>query len=349
MDTQELYMQRCLDLAANGAGNVSPNPMVGAVLVHQDRIIGEGWHRQIGQPHAEVNCLQSVAEEHKPLIKESTLYVSLEPCAHFGKTPPCADLIIKNKIPEVVIGIRDPFEAVNGKGIERLKAAGVKVTTGILQEKCRLLNKRFFTFHTQKRPFIILKWAASLNGKTAMPDGSRALISNAYSNRLVHKWRSREDAIMVGTNTALMDDPSLTTRLWEGKNPVRVVLDASLRVPATRKVLDGAVRTIVFNTQKQEEAGNILYYRISPAQSLIDQVVRALYQLNVQSVLVEGGTGLLQSFMDEGAWDEARVITNTEMMIENGFPGPALSDALLKKKEDYQNDVVHYFVNKRQA
>lgn len=339
-------MHRCLELAKLGAGQVAPNPLVGAVLVHNGRIIGEGYHRAYGQAHAEVNCLQSVKKEDLPLIKESILYVSLEPCAHHGKTAPCADLIIEKKIPEVVIGIRDPFKEVNGKGIEKLKAAGIKVTSGTLQEKCRDLNKRFFTFHTAFRPYVILKWAQTVNGKIAGDNGARLLISNAYSNRVVHKWRSEESSILVGTHTALNDDPSLTTRLWQGPNPVRLVIDMELRLPRSLKIYDRTVKTIIFNTHKQEEDGNLIFYKVTADISLVQQVVTALYQLNIQSVLVEGGAKLLQSFIDEDVWDEARVIINTNMFVSGGLSAPALVNAIQEKNEQFFDDSIHYLVKK---
>lgn len=240
-------MHRCLQLARLGAGAVAPNPMVGAVLVHEGRIIGEGYHRQYGCPHAEVDCLQSVLEGDKHLIPQSILYVSLEPCAHFGKTPPCADLIIGHKIPHVVVGCRDPFPAVNGKGIEKLQAAGTHVEAGVLEAACRKLNERFFTFHQQHRPYVVLKWAQTADGKMAKDGPERLLISNAMTNRLVHRWRSEEMAILVGTNTAWADNPSLTTRLWPGPNPVRLVVDLHLRLPKNLHLFDASAPTLVFN------------------------------------------------------------------------------------------------------
>ncbi|MGZ5221245.1 MAG: bifunctional diaminohydroxyphosphoribosylaminopyrimidine deaminase/5-amino-6-(5-phosphoribosylamino)uracil reductase RibD, partial [Chitinophagaceae bacterium] len=223
MNNHQTYMWRCIQLARLGSGNVAPNPMVGSVLVHGNKIIGDGYHRQFGQAHAEVNCLASVKEEHKSFIADSTLYVSLEPCAHFGKTPPCVDLIIKNKIPLVVVGCRDPFSQVNGKGIEKLQAAGIEVIVGILENECRDLNKRFFLYHQERRLYIVLKWAQTSDNKIGLLVSGGLAISNEFSNRLVHKWRSEEMAIVVGTNTAFNDDPQLNTRLWPGKNPVRVV------------------------------------------------------------------------------------------------------------------------------
>jgi len=337
-------MQRCLDLARLGAGYVAPNPMVGAVLVHEGRIIGEGYHRQYGKAHAEVNCLAAVKEEDIPLIQSATMYVSLEPCAHFGKTPPCADLIIAKKIPRVVVGCRDPFPEVDGKGIEKLRAAGVEVEVGVLEKECIGLNKRFFTFHTRCRPYIVLKWAQSANGKIGA-GGDRVLISNEYSNRLVHKWRSEEAAILVGTNTALSDDPALTVRLWEGPQPIRLVLDRELRLPGSLKVFDGQERTIVFNTIKQEEGDNLLYYRLNKEDSLVPQIMKALYESRILSVLVEGGARLLQSFIDEGAWDEARVITNNGLEIPDGLAAPVLKNALTPSVETLLSDTIRYYNN----
>ncbi|MDQ6764196.1 MAG: bifunctional diaminohydroxyphosphoribosylaminopyrimidine deaminase/5-amino-6-(5-phosphoribosylamino)uracil reductase RibD, partial [Bacteroidota bacterium] len=221
-------MNRCIQLAKIAEGNVAPNPMVGAILVHENKIIGEGFHKKYGEPHAEANCINNVRDEHKNLIEQSTLYVSLEPCSHYGKTPPCADLIVQKKIPKVIIGCQDIFKEVAGKGIQKLNDAGIETTVGVLEKECSELNKRFFIFHQKQRPYIILKWAQSANGKIGKK-GERIFISNDYTNRLVHKWRSEEAAIMIGTNTAQEDNPSLTTRLWQGKNPVRIIIDKKLR------------------------------------------------------------------------------------------------------------------------
>lgn len=336
-------MQRCIELARLGIGSVAPNPMVGAVLVHEDRIIGEGYHMQYGQAHAEVNCINAVKEADKGLIEASTIYVSLEPCAHFGKTPPCADLILKMKIPRVVIGCRDPFKEVDGKGIEKLLAAGIEVIQPVLEKECKELNKRFFTFHLKPRPYIILKWAQTADGFIGKTDSSRLLISNDYSNRLVHKWRSEEAAILVGTNTALHDNPSLTTRMWTGKNPVRLVLDMNLRLPASLHVLDGSVRTIVFNAVKQEEKGNIVYYQCTKDKSLVYQIANALYQLNIQSVIVEGGAKLLQSFIDAQLYDEVRIITNTVLKTGSGVAAPLFANKEWTQTMRLENDTVQIY------
>jgi diaminohydroxyphosphoribosylaminopyrimidine deaminase/5-amino-6-(5-phosphoribosylamino)uracil reductase len=347
-------MHRCLELAKLGMGNVAPNPMVGAVLVHGDRIIGEGYHKQYGQAHAEVNCIASVTPEHQSLISQSTLYVSLEPCAHFGKTPPCADLIINNKIQKVVIGCRDPFVQVNGKGIEKLTAVGIELVVGILEKECTALNKRFFVFHTEHRPYVVLKWAETVDKKIAGEVGGRLLISGNYANRLVHKWRSEEMAILVGTNTALFDDPELTTRLWPGRNPVRIVVDMNLRLPKSLKLFDGKTSTIVFNLHQHNlpfekisatdlrEMG-IGYYQVTDDVSLVNQILNALYSMNIQSVLVEGGAQLLQSFIDEGFWDEARVITNKELIVGNGLPAPVLINHQLLNTQNIASDTVRFY------
>jgi diaminohydroxyphosphoribosylaminopyrimidine deaminase / 5-amino-6-(5-phosphoribosylamino)uracil reductase len=346
-------MQRCIELAKLGAGKVMPNPMVGAVLVYDDKIIGEGWHQQYGGPHAEVHAVRDAKEKgFSDLISQSTLYVSLEPCAHVGKTPPCTDLIIQHKIPAVVIGSTDPFKAVNGKGIDKLKKAGVNVQTGVLEKECNELNKRFFTFHTKLRPYIILKWAQTgdgfmahlpTNGKVTTQDVQRLLISNEYSNRIVHQWRSEEAAILIGTNTALHDDPSLTTRLWPGASPMRLIIDMNLRLPVNLKVFDGTVKTIVFNSSKQEEKNNLLFYKLDSQKKLIPQLLQALFELNIQSVLVEGGVQLLQSFIDAGSWDEARIITNKKLLCKEGLAAPVLKSGHKISTQQVAGDQIDYF------
>ena len=347
-------MQRCLQLAALGAGQVAPNPMVGALLVYNGRIIGEGYHQEYGKAHAEVNCINNVSDADKEFIEKSTMYVSLEPCVHFGKTPPCTDLIIANKIPAVVIGCRDSFAAVAGKGIEKLQQAGINVTVGILQNECLALNKRFFTFYEKQRPFIILKWAQSGDGKMSPhnpPKGgndehkilTRLLISNEYSNRLVHKWRSEEAAILVGTNTALLDDPALTTRLWPGKNPLRLVIDKELKLPTHLKLFDGNTKTIVFNYLKKAQTENLVYHQLSKDENILAQILSVLYKIQIQSLIVEGGTKLLQSFIDEGLWDEARVITNVDMVIGEGLDAPVLKRSIVFDEQKIKNDTIVFF------
>jgi len=362
------FMHRCLELARLGAGYVAPNPMVGAVLIHDGKIIGEGYHQKYGEAHAEVNCIASVKNENKSLIPQSVLYVSLEPCSHFGKTPPCTDLIIKNKIPKVVIGRRDPFVEVNGRGIEKLKAAGVEVEVGILENESKELNKRFITFHTKKRPYIILKWAQTADGKIEAPskpppkgeafensERSRLLISNEYSNRLVHKWRSEEASILVGTNTAMMDDPELTTRLWPGPSPVRLVVDMDLKLPSSLKIFNQQQPTIIFNTKIHSEESEwsppspfmervgVRHYQVTEDTSLIHQITNAIYQLKIQSVIVEGGTKLLQSFIDEEMWDEARIISNRQLAIGNGLPAPVLKNNLKTEETSLFSDTIEIY------
>ena len=337
-------MRRCFELAKQGEGNVAPNPMVGAILVFNDLIIGEGFHSEFGKEHAEVNCINSVANEHLHLINQSTLYVSLEPCSHFGKTPPCTNIIIEKKIPKVVVGCQDSFLQVDGRGIEKLRKAGIEVACPILEKEALDLNKRFFTFHTKHRPYIILKWAQTANEMIAHNNYSRLLISNDSTNRQVHKWRSEEASILVGTNTALQDNPSLTNRLWPGKNPIRLVIDSNLKIQATSNLLDGSVQTIVFNSIKQEEAGSILYYKILGNKSWVFQIIEALYQMNIQSLLVEGGANLLQSFIDENYWDETRIITNTVMEVSEGIKAPFLSNAEKYFSENIENDLIQYYL-----
>jgi len=337
-------MHRCLQLAKLGAGHVAPNPMVGAVLVHEGRIIGEGFHEKYGQPHAEVNCLNAVKPSDVNLITSSTLYVSLEPCSHHGKTPPCADLIIGKKIPKVVIGCTDPFIEVKGRGIDKLQKAGIEVILNVLQKECIELNKRFFTFHLQHRPYVVLKWAQSANCKMARADRARFQISNEFSRRLVHKWRSEEASILVGTNTALSDDPELNNRFWDGANPIRLVTDMELRLPNTLKLFDTQIPTIVFNARQhsiekiafhsthplgKEALG---YYQVTTDVDLVTQLMHGLYQMKVQSVLVEGGAKLLQSFIDQNYWDEIRLITNSELRMEEGIASPTFSGVKIKEE-----------------
>lgn len=339
-------MRRCLELARLGAGSVAPNPMVGSVLVYGNRIIGEGYHRLYGQAHAEVNCINSVRPEDEVLIPQSTIYVSLEPCAHFGKTPPCSDLIILKGIKKAVVGCRDPFEEVDGKGIEKLQQAGVEVTTGVLEQECRELNCRFFTYVLQKRPYVILKWAQTADGFIGGEREERLRISNEYTNRLVHQWRSQEAAILVGTNTAVQDDPSLTNRLWTGPNPVRMVLDSNLRLPALLKLFDQQQKTIVINTIKEEENGNIVYRKIKKETGTIQAILEIAYREQLQSILVEGGAQLLQSFINAGLWDEARVISHPTLTIHKGVPAPVFNLSAPVQTKHTASDSILYFTNK---
>ena len=334
-------MNRCLQLAKLGEGNVTPNPMVGSILVYDNKIIGEGCHQKYGEAHAEVNCINNVKDEHKTLISASRLYVSLEPCSHFGKTPPCVDLIISNKIPKVIIGCKDIFKEVSGRGIKKMRDANIEVIENILEAACIDLNKRFFTFHNKFRPYIILKWAQSSNGKIASGD-KRIFISNDYSNRLVHKWRSEEASVLIGTNTAFADDPSLTTRLWKGKNPVRIIIDKELKLSSSLKIFNGESKSIIYNTSKNFTEGNLFYIKLE-RENFIEDLIHSLFEMNVQSILVEGGAKTLQSFIDANLWDEARVITNTELIIENGIAAPQMKNFILKSQERYFSDSLDYY------
>jgi len=319
-------MQRCLQLAEKGLGNVAPNPMVGCVIVHPDYgIIGEGYHQTYGQAHAEVNAINNVKE--KELLKESTLYVNLEPCSHFGKTPPCSDLIIEHKIKCVVIGCLDTNPLVAGKGIEKLRQAGIEVFTDVLKDECRALNKRFFTFHEKKRPYIILKWAQTKDGFISkLPPFTREenWITNDGSKKLVHTWRAQEQSILVGTNTALLDNPALTVRLVKGKSPIRILIDKDLKVPVTNNIFSDEAETIVFTGKNQQTKNNISYHQIDFAKDITPQILDTLYNKKITSLIVEGGTHTLESFINKGIWDEARVFIGNKY-FQSGIQAPAIS------------------------
>ncbi|MEO8962984.1 MAG: bifunctional diaminohydroxyphosphoribosylaminopyrimidine deaminase/5-amino-6-(5-phosphoribosylamino)uracil reductase RibD [Ginsengibacter sp.] len=342
--TDKKYMSRCIQLAKSGMGYVAPNPMVGALLVYGYKVIGEGFHKKYGEPHAEVNCIMSVNAENKSLIEKSTMYVSLEPCSHYGKTPPCADLILESKINRVVIGCKDVNEKVSGRGIKKLQEARVNVVSGILEEECVELNKRFFTFHQKKRPYILLKWAQTADRKIGSENEKRVLISNEYSNRLVHKWRSEEAAIMVGTHTAIKDNPSLTTRLWRGKNPVRIVIDKDLKLPSTLNLFDSESNTIVINTIKDSSEKHIRYIKIDDG-NFLEKMLMRLYESEIQSILVEGGANTLQSFIDACLWDEARIITNEKMTFGQGIDSPKLKGGIMIYEQEFENDRICFYSN----
>ena len=309
----EYFMHRCLELAAKGRGNTSPNPMVGSVVVHKSKIIGEGYHRKCGEAHAEVNAINSV--KNAGLFSESTIYVNLEPCSHYGRTPPCCDLIIAKKIPKIVIGTIDNFKQVAGRGIEKLTNAGSDVVTGILADSCIELNKRFFTYHSKNRPYIILKWAQTLDGYLApvrsnVDAGSPVWISADCSRMLVHKWRAEEDAILVGTNTALEDNPKLTIRDWYGTNPIRIVIDRQGRLSLKHALFDHSSKTIVFTQKQQLNEQNLEFVVIDFNCSkfeVLKLIINELYNRNIQSVIIEGGIEVLNSFIGNELWDEARV------------------------------------------
>ncbi len=320
------YMHRCLALAQKGAGYVAPNPMVGAVLVHNDSIIGEGWHKQYGSHHAEVNCIESVAAEDKHLIKDATMYVNLEPCAHWGKTPPCANRLVSDGIKHVVIANVDPFAQVAGRGIAILEEAGVSVTTGIAADIGTWVNRRFFCTHTHKRPYIILKWAQTADGYMAPANKERIAITNHQTNLLVHKWRSEEGAILVGTQTALIDNPQLNARNWGGHNPLRIAIDKQLQIPQHYNLLDNSQPTWIINNHKDEQTGTTKYIQLQEGEDIIPAILNRLHEANILSLIVEGGPKLLQSFIDNNLWDEARVLRGTTH-IGGGIAGPQLKDA----------------------
>lgn len=336
------FMQRCVELAKLGSGRVAPNPMVGAVLVYKGEIIGEGYHEYYGGAHAEVNCLMSVRQQKSDLIAQSRLYVSLEPCNHFGKTPPCTDLILKNRIPEVTIGCIDRNALVSGAGVQRLKDAGVKVVTGVLEKECMELNKRFFTNQVFQRPYVILKWAQTSNGIIGDPAG-RLHISNAYTNILVHKWRSEEQAVLVGCRTAIADDPLLTNRYGSGNQPTRIILCNKLpRKRLNMYAQDGT--TIVFNTEVDDTHSNVLMKKVNSA-GYLQEVLSVLYKMHIQSILVEGGSFTLQQFFDSGYWDECRIITNMQLAKDVGIPAPTLPSMHLHATQTVLSDLIQYFAN----
>ncbi|RZL49127.1 MAG: bifunctional diaminohydroxyphosphoribosylaminopyrimidine deaminase/5-amino-6-(5-phosphoribosylamino)uracil reductase RibD [Pedobacter sp.] len=333
--SDELYMQRCLELAQLGMGNVSPNPMVGCVIVHENTIIGEGYHQKIGEAHAEVNAINNVflnfGEKAPTLLKNATAYVSLEPCAHFGKTPPCADLLVKHELKKVVIGNTDPFTSVNGKGIEKLKSAGIEVTSGVLADKCSFVNRRFFTRIQQQRPFIVLKWAQTLNGYFAPADGSKKWITGETSKQLSHKWRGEEDAILVGKLTALIDNPQLTNRNVNGKNPIRIVIDKNLDLPQTHYVFNEEAKTIIFNELKTDVIDNIHFVQMEDMRFYLAQKVAfQLYLMDIQSVIIEGGAQMLTQFITAGLWDEARIFTSNTSW-ESGIKAPEINGNIIEQ------------------
>jgi diaminohydroxyphosphoribosylaminopyrimidine deaminase / 5-amino-6-(5-phosphoribosylamino)uracil reductase len=331
MPEHEIYMRRCLELAELGIGSVSPNPMVGAVIVLDDKIIGEGYHQKYGETHAEVNAVNQVIskfDNYVDLLKRSTIYVSLEPCAHYGKTPPCADLIIKHQIPNVVVGCRDPFDQVNGKGIEKLQATNINVTLGVLEAECKWLNRRFFTRVQKHRPYIILKWAQTDDGFFAPADGSQLWITGPESRRLVHQWRGEEDAILIGTNTAAIDNPQLNVRYGDGKSPKRVVIDRELKLNKNLNLFDQSIETMVFNEIKTEIDGKNKYIALEDFGRYVPQyILYQLYMQDIQSVIIEGGAHTLNTFIEAGLWDEARIFTGSAI-LKHGIKAPQINGTI---------------------
>ncbi|THG69810.1 bifunctional diaminohydroxyphosphoribosylaminopyrimidine deaminase/5-amino-6-(5-phosphoribosylamino)uracil reductase RibD [Bacteroides faecichinchillae] len=318
-------MKRCIQLAKNGLCNVAPNPMVGAVIVYDGRIIGEGYHIRCGEAHAEVNAIRSVKDTS--LLKRSTIYVSLEPCSHYGKTPPCADLIIEKQIPRIVIGCQDPFSEVSGRGIKKLREAGREVIVGMLEQECKQLIHRFITLNTLHRPYITLKWAESADHfiDKERTDGTPVVLSSPLSSMLVHKKRAENDAIMVGRRTAILDNPSLTVRNWYGKDPVRIVLDRRLSLPTSLHILDGNIATLIFTEKEHPSQHNLTYIKIDFTQDILPQIMNILFQRKIQSLLIEGGRQLLQTFINSNLWDEA-FIEQCPTMLHSGVKAPEISN-----------------------
>ncbi|MBP6182731.1 bifunctional diaminohydroxyphosphoribosylaminopyrimidine deaminase/5-amino-6-(5-phosphoribosylamino)uracil reductase RibD [Flavobacterium sp.] len=341
MKIHEKYIERCIELAKNGLGTTYPNPMVGSVIVYEDKIIGEGWHKKAGEPHAEVNAVNSVKD--KSLLKKATIYVSLEPCSHFGKTPPCCDLIIKNQIPNVVIGTIDPNIKVAGNGIKKLIEAGIHVTVGVQEAECHELNKRFFTFHKKRRPYIILKWAETQDGFIApleKDEKKPVWITTVYSRQLVHKWRTEEQAILIGTQTVLDDNPKLNARDWHGNNPIRLIIDQNNRIPRYSHVFDNQVKTILFSKSKTTiEKENTTFEVIDFKENIASQIVEVLYNHHVQSVIIEGGRQTLQTFIDANLWDEARIFVG-KIQFTAGTKAPILDKKPFEKYSIGQDELI---------
>ena len=325
-------MQRCLDLAVRAIGHVAPNPMVGCVIVCDGKIIGEGYHQEYGQPHAEVNAINSVSANLQHLLPQSTLYVNLEPCAHHGKTPACADLIVSRKIPRVVIGSNDPNPKVAGKGIQKLLDAGIDVTTGVLKAEADFLNRRFLTFFTQHRPYVILKWAESADGFMAPNEPKQLWLTNEYSKKLVHQWRAEEQAIMVGKKTVEIDDPELTVRLTEGKNPARVVIDRTLAIPPSKKIFAPNAPIIIYNQLEQYSDSKIHFEKVDFDLPVLPQILQSLASKNIQSIIIEGGPNTLQRFIDLNLWDEARIFI-APVRLGDGKASPILAGDLRAEKQ----------------
>ena len=348
MNIHTKYMQRCIELGKNGLGTTHPNPMVGCVIIRDEKIIGEGFTSAYGGAHAEVNAINSI--EDKSVLSEATLYVSLEPCSHFGKTPPCADLIIEHKIPRVVIGCKDPHEKVAGRGIRKLRASGCEVEVGILENECREHHKRFLTFHEEKRPYIILKWAESADGFIAPEKKKRTKnatpywITNSKSRQLVHQWRSEEQAILVGTNTVLDDNPKLTVRYWEGTSPIRIVLDRDLKIANDSYVLDGSTPTLILTYGKNlpQAIENLEYQQLDFEKNIAKEVCDILFEKNITSLIVEGGAQTLQTFIDADFWDEARIFKGT-INFGKGLKAPGLSGKKIRKQKILNDTLTTYY------
>lgn len=332
-------MRRAIQLAKSGNGSVSPNPMVGAVIVANGRIIGEGFHRRFGEAHAEVNAINSVKESDVALLEKATLYVTLEPCSHYGKTPPCSELIIRKKIPRIVTGSADPFKEVSGRGIRMLREAGCDVVCGIMEKECMELNEKFMTAHILHRPYILLKWAESSDrmiDRTRKQGETPARFSTAATTSLVHKLRSEYDAIMTGTNTVILDNPSLTVRQWNGRNPLRVTIDNNGRIPSTSKILTDGNPTLIFT----RNMANPIYIKIPEKAETLEFICSRLYANGITSLMVEGGTTLLQAFIDRNLWDETRIERNSRPLC-SGMPAPSIPQGIIAEERTDGNLIIH--------
>ncbi|AYN00116.1 bifunctional diaminohydroxyphosphoribosylaminopyrimidine deaminase/5-amino-6-(5-phosphoribosylamino)uracil reductase RibD [Chryseobacterium sp. 3008163] len=336
----EFYIKRCIELAKKATGDTYPNPLVGSVIVHSGKIIGEGYHHKAGENHAEINAINSV--DDKSLIPESTIYVSLEPCAHFGKTPPCALKIVELGFKKVVIGAMDSHDKVNGKGKKIIQDAGIEVLSGVLEKECIDLNKRFFAYHEKKRPFIVLKWAQSVNGFIDK-DFKPTQISNSLTKQYVHELRNNEHAILIGTMTALRDNPSLTTREMTGRNPIRILIDIDLKVPSDYHIYNNEAETLVFNSIKNSDEGNIKFIK-TEREGFIEKLIKKLYELQIQSVIVEGGNLVLQQFIDANLWAETIVIKNENLQIENGTKAPRFQHEPFEIKQ-FRDNLMEFHEN----
>ena len=331
------FMQRAIDLASLGLGHTSPNPLVGCVIVHQDKVVGEGYHREFGGAHAEVNAIQSVGNQS--LLPSSTVYVTLEPCAHHGKTPPCAELLIDKKVQKVIVASPDPFPAVNGKGFDMLRKAGIHVELGLYQDQYQWINRRFFKAIRERRPYIILKWAQTADGFLAKSNGDSKWISCECSRQLVHKWRTEEDAVLVGKNTAIEDNPRLNVRDWIGRQPARILLDTHLKVPQNSLLYDHSLRTIVVNKLKEGKSPNLEYWKVQDLSTLLARLCTS----GIHSMIIEGGTEVFNSFIKADLWDEARVFTS-KTFFKKGIRTPILNGKLIRE-EKVDMDLLSIYVN----
>ncbi|MGD1319292.1 bifunctional diaminohydroxyphosphoribosylaminopyrimidine deaminase/5-amino-6-(5-phosphoribosylamino)uracil reductase RibD [Chryseobacterium sp. 2R14A] len=338
----EFYIRRCIELAQKAIGNTYPNPLVGSVIVHNGKIIGEGYHQKAGENHAEINAINSV--EDKSLIPESTIYVSLEPCAHYGKTPPCALKIVELGFKKVVIGAMDSHDKVNGKGKKIIQDAGIEVVSGVLEEECIDLNKRFFTYHEKKRPFIILKWAES-GDRFVDKNFKPTQISNSLTKQFVHQLRSNEHSILIGTMTALRDNPSLTTREIFGRNPIRILIDMDLKVPTDFNIYSNEAQTLIFNSIKEDEEGNLKFIKAS-RENFLENMLKKLYEFQIQSIIVEGGSFVLQQFIDADLWDETIIIKNKNLILENGTKAPNFENNPFEIK-DFRDNIIEFYKNSK--